>query len=103
MQFTIIEWTPIRNNSALVASAILEMPSGLRVATNYLRNVDVPGYWCTPVAPKQQNGSYRKIVTFATPEREKAWSALAMAAAESRLQQLEGGSKSSQSGQYADF
>lgn len=76
-----IEFTPV-NRGKLLATCTLELPSGLRIAAVVLAGQD-SSPWVTPArtcyTDPEGRKHYSDVVTWATPERRRAWSEAALA------------------------
>lgn len=100
--FKVIDFNPISGGGSLVASSTVELPSGLRLVVNVSRNKE-GRLWCSPASQKLPTGVFKKIVTFATPDLEKAWQALTMAALDPHLQDLDNTTATRGTQGYASF
>lgn len=101
-RFRILDFGPITGGGSLVASSTVELPSGLRLVVNVSRNKQGE-LWCAPAPLKLPNGSFRKLVTFASSDLERTWQALAMAALAPYIQDLESTTATRGTRSYAPF
>lgn len=79
--WTCVEWTPV-GRGKLVGTCVLELPSGLRIASVVIAGQD-GSPWVTPARTCYTDGDGRKhytdIVTWCSPERRRAWYEAALA------------------------
>ena len=88
MSFVLREFTAILKGG-LAARCKLQMPSGLILACLILRQKKDPDtFFITPVSEKLHGGGYAPVVEFSSPELQRTWQDMAMAAIEPRLQEL---------------
>ena len=82
--FKLLDLTPIHKGN-LLARGRFQMPSGMIVSANVLRNRREPDkIFVLPVVERQQGGGYVQIIDFATPSHREAWQAAALAALQPR-------------------
>lgn len=85
----------------LLARCRFQMPSGMIVSANVLRNNPEPDkIFVLSVGERQQGGGYVQIIDFATPSNREAWQEAALAAFQPRWLEVVSGIQEACNGRF---